>query len=149
MDTVNCCFAWFPWNVNVSQILHKQLNKFDWSKIQLVVWQNNHRHLKFCLPSLLFQLLVGCLWWTTCFYLFVGLWLLRVTWWLLPPLWVWQFMALVDAVPSSSSGQCPDGSAVWKEEMCDSLAAQSFGPHQVAEARPVWVLLLITTAAAI
>lgn len=61
MDTVKHCFAWFPSNVNVSQILHKQLNKFDWSKIQLVVWQNNHRHLKFCLLSFLFQLLMGCL----------------------------------------------------------------------------------------
>lgn len=60
MDTVNCCFVWLLWNVNVSQILHKQLNKFDWSKIQLVVWQNNQRYLKFCLLIFLFHLLVEC-----------------------------------------------------------------------------------------
>lgn len=60
IDTVNCCFVWFLWNVNVSQILHKQLNKFDWSKIQLVVWQNNQRYLKFCLLIFLFHLLVEC-----------------------------------------------------------------------------------------
>lgn len=123
-------------------ILHKQLNKIDWSKIQLVVWQSNHRHLKFCLPSFLFQLLVECLFVMDNLLFSFCLSLLRVTWWLLPPQQVWQFMAVVDAVIqlfwAVSWWQC----CLKGGDATDCLASQSFGPHQVVEVRPVWCITL-------
>lgn len=150
MDTVNCCFVWFLWNVNVSQRLHKPLNKFDWSKIQLVAWQNNQRYLKFCLLIFLFHLLVECFFLMDdlFFFLFACLWMLRVTWWLLPHLQVWQVMTLVDAVPSISSGPCPEGSDVWGEE----ILLTAFHPSPLAYIRLLrsdqsgillWLLLLL------
>lgn len=144
MDTVNCCFAWFPWNGNVSQICHKQLNKFDWSKIQLVVWQSNHRHLKFCLPGFLFQLLVECLF--VMDYLLFSFYLSLIV--------EGDLMAAVttaDVVVHDSGWCCPMHLfwAVSWWQCClkgghapDCLASQSFGSHQVAEVRPVQCITL-------